>query len=237
MSTAFAAKSNPSGHIAGHAVVIGASITGLLAARVLADYFDRVTVLERDQLPDSAQIRSGVPQAHHLHVLLRRGQISLNRFFPNFEQSLDEAGVPAMRWTQDALVFGQKGWLPQADLGFSTRNCSRSLLEWQVRQHLSAYTNVCFQDNCQIDRLLTDDSQTRITGVGITYRHGAGEAASQKDTLMADFVVDASGRTSHTPEWLEMLGCGKPEEALVDSFLGYASRAYAGLSYPVEWKG
>src|SRR6202142_1002416 len=98
MSESFAPKPAASKHIADHAIVIGASIAGLVAARVLADYFDRVTVLERDQLPDQAEIRSGVPQAHHLHVLLRRGQISLNRFFPNFEESLDETGVTALRW-------------------------------------------------------------------------------------------------------------------------------------------
>ena len=237
MSEPLAPKPAASKHIGDHAIVIGASISGLLAARVLGDYFDRVTVLERDQLPDQAEIRSGVPQAHHLHVLLRRGQISLNRFFPKFEESLDDAGVPAMRWMQDTCVLGQKGWLPQTDLGFATRNCSRSLLEWLIRGRLTAYSNVCFQDNCQIDRLISDVSRSRITGVEVTYRHGAGESAGQTDTLHADFVVDASGRTSRTPEWLEALGYSKPDETLVDSFLGYSSRVYASLRSLVDWKG
>jgi predicted flavoprotein YhiN len=35
-----------------HAIVVGASMAGMLAARVLADTFERVTVLERDALPD-----------------------------------------------------------------------------------------------------------------------------------------------------------------------------------------
>ncbi|MEP7289068.1 MAG: FAD-dependent monooxygenase [Chloroflexota bacterium] len=223
-------------HIADHAVVIGASVAGLLAARVLADYFQRVTVLERDTLPDQPELRSGVPQAHHLHVLLRRGQQSLNQFFPHFEEALDAAGVPTMNWLDEARVLGVSGWLSQTNLGFSTRSCGRALLEWVIRQQLATYPNITFQDNSQIDGLLADESKSRITGLQIRYRRGAGESAGQKDTLNADFVVDASGRGSHTPEWLEALGFGKPEETTVNSFLGYASRIYKTLSQPVDWK-
>ena len=54
----------------GHAVVVGGGMAGLLTARVLVDHFERVTLVERDALPDSAQHRKGVPQGHMLHVLL-----------------------------------------------------------------------------------------------------------------------------------------------------------------------
>src|SRR4051794_3956752 len=47
------------------AVVIGASMGGLLAARALADYYGEVTVVERDALPDGYEPRKGVPQGRH----------------------------------------------------------------------------------------------------------------------------------------------------------------------------
>ena len=59
--------------IGDHAVVVGASMAGLLAARVLAGTYRRVTVIERDPLPDSGSQRKGVPQGRHAHGLLPRG--------------------------------------------------------------------------------------------------------------------------------------------------------------------
>lgn len=53
-----------------HAIVIGGSIAGLVAARVLADHFARVTVIERDRFPEKPEFRKGVPQSRHLHALL-----------------------------------------------------------------------------------------------------------------------------------------------------------------------
>src|SRR4051794_7479942 len=103
--------------VGSQAVVIGASIAGLLTARVLRDYFDQVTIVERDQLPEEPTFRKGIPQAHHTHVLMMRGQQSLERFFPGFEGDLDAAGVPRMRWLTDTQMFYGDGWLPQFDLG------------------------------------------------------------------------------------------------------------------------
>ena len=57
-----------------HAIVIGGSITGLVTARVLADHFARVTIVERDRFPDQPEFRKGVPQSRHLHALLERGR-------------------------------------------------------------------------------------------------------------------------------------------------------------------
>ena len=70
------------------AVVVGAGMAGLPAARVLADYFEQVIVLERDSLPLDAAYRAGTPQAWHTHALLRGGQQALGELFPGFEQDL-----------------------------------------------------------------------------------------------------------------------------------------------------
>ena len=64
-------------HIGQHAIVIGASMGGLLAARALSDFYAVVTVLERDAFPQSDIPRKGVPQGRHAHGLLARGRIAL----------------------------------------------------------------------------------------------------------------------------------------------------------------
>jgi 2-polyprenyl-6-methoxyphenol hydroxylase-like FAD-dependent oxidoreductase len=77
----------------GHAVVIGASMAGLGAAKVLADRYERVTVLDRDELPAEAVPRRGVPQGAHAHALLVSGLQTLSRLFPGLpEQLLAEGG-------------------------------------------------------------------------------------------------------------------------------------------------
>ena len=70
------------------AVVLGASMAGLLAARVLSERFERVVVIERDVLPPAGEHRRGVPQGRHLHGLHPRGREILEELFPGFTASL-----------------------------------------------------------------------------------------------------------------------------------------------------
>ena len=83
--------------IAEHAVVLGASMAGLLAARVLTDFYETVTVVERDWLPDGPVNRRGVPQGRHAHALLGRGSQILDELFPGFLDDLVAAGAPGGR--------------------------------------------------------------------------------------------------------------------------------------------
>ena len=83
------------------AVVIGAGMAGLVASRVLSDYFQRVIVIDRDELPDDHSARAGVPQARHTHVLLARGANILERLFPGLQQELHRAGAPALNFGTD----------------------------------------------------------------------------------------------------------------------------------------
>jgi 2-polyprenyl-6-methoxyphenol hydroxylase-like FAD-dependent oxidoreductase len=218
-----------------HAIVIGASIAGLLAARILHDHFDLVTIIERDQLPQGADYRKGVPQAHHTHVLMMRGQQILERLFPGFSNDLDAYGAPRMQWLTDVNLYYGGGPVQQFDLGIETRNTSRPTLEWIVRQYLMAYDNVQFLSNAQVDNLLTDESKQRLTGVQITYRRGS-DQGSGTESIRADFVIDAGGRGSRTPQWFTALGYEAPQETIVNPHLGYASRVYKRLSKPVKWK-
>src|ERR1700761_4482038 len=79
----------------GHAVVIGASIAGLLAARALSDVFSLVTVFDRDVLPDGPDVRRGAPQGRQAHVLLARGADTLEQLFPGFVAEMIDSGAVA----------------------------------------------------------------------------------------------------------------------------------------------
>jgi len=79
-----------------HAVVSGASMGGLLAARVLADFYGTVTVVDRDELPEDPVNRRGVPQGRHVHALLARGAQIIDDFFPGILDELAAAGASVL---------------------------------------------------------------------------------------------------------------------------------------------
>ncbi len=203
-----------------HAIVIGGSMAGMLAARVLSDYFDRVTLIERDQLPDGAESRKGVPQGRHTHAILARGATILTEFFPDLRPSLIEGGaVPGdmgeARWYQ----YG--GYKINFHSGMEGITMSRPFLDMHIRQRVLARPNVECRDGCAVDELVTDHTQKRVLGVRLR-QHGELTA----ETLYADLVVDASGRGSAAPRWLERLGYGRPPETSVKINVGYATRIY-----------
>jgi 2-polyprenyl-6-methoxyphenol hydroxylase-like FAD-dependent oxidoreductase len=211
-----------------HAIVIGGSMTGLLTARVLTDHFERVTIIERDHLPNGPELRNGVPQARHLHVLLARGLNIMEDLFPGIGAELEAAGAPAMHWGKETATLVASGWSPIFESSIRTRSASRAFLEWHVRQRLLKNENIHVIEGSQVDSLVTTPDKSHVTGVQLRTR-GANQEAQ---TLEADLVVDASGRGSHTPDWLESLGYQKPEQTEVNSFLGYSTRWY---KHPVHF--
>jgi 2-polyprenyl-6-methoxyphenol hydroxylase-like FAD-dependent oxidoreductase len=210
-----------------HAIVIGASVAGLLAARVLADHFERVTLIERDKLPRAAEHRGGVPQGRHIHGLLARGLQILEALFPGFERELDAAGAPRIEWMHDTLQLLSTGWTPHFHSNFYSRPCSRLLLESLIRRRVLALPNVELLEGYNASELI--GASGRVTGIRLdTRRRGEGEARS----LDADLVVDASGRGSQAPEWLAALGFERPKETHVNAHLGYATRLYRLPHHP-----
>ena len=200
------------------AVVIGASMGGLLAARVLADFFQQVVIIERDALPTTAESRKGVPQGQHAHALLGRGREILEGFFPGLTRELLAQGAVQGqgRFHSNGGVFCQSPNAPQGV--FVSRPC----LELAVRGRVQALPNVQMRDNCDVLGLTTSEDRGRVTGLRCWERaEGAGE-----ETVRADWVVDASGRGSRTPAWLEAMGYAKPEVELVEVGMGYTTRFY-----------
>jgi 2-polyprenyl-6-methoxyphenol hydroxylase-like FAD-dependent oxidoreductase len=204
-----------------HAVVVGGSLAGLLAARVLTGHFDRVTLIERDRFPAEAVFRPGVPQARHLHVLWTRGLELMEHLFPGLEDTLLTAGAEEIRVPADALWLTSAGWRARFDL---TRllTFSRPLLDWAVRARLGGTGN-SGPGGPSVDVLEGQEA----TGLVACGHDVAGVKLRSGGALEADLVVDTTGRGSRAPAWLAALGYPAPPETLVDPLLGYASRYYA----------
>ncbi|SDN38082.1 NAD(P)/FAD-dependent oxidoreductase [Geodermatophilus sp. DSM 45219] len=216
---------------AGHAVVIGAGMAGMLAARVLAGHVERVTVIERDRLPDAVQPRRGVPQGWQVHALLARGLVGLERLFPGFGQDLQDAGAVPVRFPRDVLVLTRAGWVDRRAPGWPSLSASRPLIEATVRRRLLALPGITVLDGRQVTALGASDDGRVVRGVAVRGDDGAA-------FVDADLVVDASGRGSRTPTWLADLGGPVPDRTIIDARITYASRLYRiPDGFTADWTG
>ncbi len=215
------AHSTPAQRLGRHAIVIGGSMAGLLAARILSDHFDQVTILERDKVNDAPEARKGQPQTRHLHALLAKGLEVMTRYFPDLPQGLAENGaiIADMGETTRWYTFG--GYRVQAPTGFMGALMSRPLLEWQVRRRVLALPNVMLLDEVDVERPVFGAAGRRVEGVQIQERK-----TGEHKLLRAELTVDASGRGTAAPKWLEAAGYGKPQESAVKVNMGYATRIY-----------
>jgi 2-polyprenyl-6-methoxyphenol hydroxylase-like FAD-dependent oxidoreductase len=204
------------------AVVIGGSIAGLLAARVLADHFAQVTVIERDALSDSAEPRKGVPQGRQAHGLLAQGEAIMSRLFPGLFAELLQAGSVPVDMGADVHWFQMGGWKTNLQSGITGYGQTRPLLEQKIRARVATLPNVRILDQCEVSSLEASADGSRITGVRIMHRDGSRTG----ERLSAQLVVDASGRGSHTPQWLKELGYPEVEEAVIKMEVGYTTRIY-----------
>lgn len=205
-----------------HAVVIGGSIAGLLTAQVLTKYFDTVTVIERDQLPDRPTFRNGAPHARHAHGLLVRGQQIIESYFPGFTEGVLANGAILSNMGRDVAFHVGGQWMLTYDSPLDLVGCSRALIEYQMYTQLRRNPKVQFRQGDVVEALRTDSTNTHVTGVNIRKR----EAAAAPEQVTATLVVDASGRGSRLPAWLQAIGYATPEEITIDAKAGYASRIY-----------
>lgn len=205
-----------------HAVVIGCSLAGLFAARVLSDHFEHVTVLERDPVSDQPESRRGQAQARHLHGLLAQGFRIIKELFPDIEQDLVKAGAVMTDMGEDARWYHFGGYKKQFASGLVGVAVSRIFFEWQIRSYVTALPNVTIRSSASARGVSLDDDRARILGVDIV--HGKDEM--QRSTVEADLVIDASGRGSSSGKWLEGLGFERPHEEEIKVGVGYATRLY-----------
>lgn len=207
-------------HLGQHAVVIGASMSGLLAARALSEFYAVVTVLERDAFPQSDIPRKGVPQGRHPHGLLARGRTVIENFFPGWTDEVVASGGVRGDIAGDVNWVGHGVTIKSAPSDLVGLLASRPVLEGHVRRRLMTLPNVRVIEKCAVQGLIADGSNAAITGVRV--RIGDGD----EHAIMADLVVDASGRGSSSPAWLEGLGYVRPEEERIEIGIGYTTRIY-----------
>lgn len=193
-----------------HAVVIGGSIAGLLAARVLSEHFARVSIIERDALqPDLPLVRKGVPQARHVHGLWARGLDYMDKLLPGLARELIEGGAISGDVARDFIwyQFGQAKLRDQ--VGVPATLMTRPFLECHVRSRVLELPNVELISGQSVTGFASDTEHARITGIILKHHDGL------RATVAADLVVDASGRSGIGARWLEGLGYGAPPESAV----------------------
>ncbi|MFH9570430.1 NAD(P)/FAD-dependent oxidoreductase [Streptomyces sp. NPDC017230] len=200
------------------AVVLGGSLAGMLAARALAPYAGRVTVLERDALPTGPRPRRGLPQARHAHQLWSGGARALEELLPGVTGRLRQAGAHRLPVTTDMVVLSPQGWYRRWDESHGMLLCTRDLLDATVRALVCADERIEVVEHAEA--LGLDCPDGTVTGVRARVRGTA------ERTLRAGLVVDATGRASHTPRWLAELGLPAPRTRRVDAGVVYASRLY-----------
>src|SRR5262245_1667152 len=203
------------------AVVLGASMGGLLAARALSNHFERIVVVERDVLPQREEARKGVPQSAHAHGLLATGYRVMDQYFPGVMDELSALGATRGDVVGDFLWFQYGRWKLRHDAGLGGITVSRLCLEAAIRRRVKTLPNVTFLEGADGVKPTFDASAGRVTGLVVRRRD-----RGVQEKLDADLVVDASGRGSLSPRWLEELGCGRPEEILVKVDVGYATRTF-----------
>ncbi len=217
-----------------HAIVVGGSMAGMCTARVLSEFYRKVTVVDRDAYPAGAHERPGVPQSRHVHALLMRGRQELETLFPGFERSMLASGALDLNFGLDFAVLRRAGWSKRQRGAISTLFASRVLMEETVRSLLRRTVNIELIERADVIGIKTERRAIlRATGIKCVPRDGRGDFE-----LTGDLIIDASGRSTKFPGWIRDLGLALPEEIVVDSHTGYASRWYTALApgtRPAEW--
>jgi 2-polyprenyl-6-methoxyphenol hydroxylase-like FAD-dependent oxidoreductase len=205
-------------------------MAGLTAARVLDRFFDEIMLVDRDEIPDEAAPRAGVPQARHVHALIARGARELEAMFPGFSKEYEARGAVALDVPWDGTVLRTTGWQKplrsDTEVWFATRDLTESI----VRRRIREIEKIQIIDRTDVTSLgVAPEKPGRISVVHATRKDGGANL-----TLEADLVIDATGRTSKAPTWLESLGFPAAREEIVDCHSGYGSRWYE-MPEASEW--
>jgi 2-polyprenyl-6-methoxyphenol hydroxylase-like FAD-dependent oxidoreductase len=212
----------------GRAVVVGASVAGLFAGRVLADYFDEVILLDKEGLDGGAAPRKAVPQGNHIHGILTPTYHVLERFLPELIDDLIDNGAHVFDGGMDWRFHVYGNVLTQGETGRKLIGSTRPFFEHRLRRCVSNIPNIESRTGHRFANWMVGDDNARVDGVVV--ENDAGDVE-----LVADLLVDARGRASSLPKELTEFGFDAPEEELVGVNLGYTSRLYRAANYSPEW--
>jgi flavin-dependent dehydrogenase len=207
-------------YIGKRAIVIGAGVSGLAAARAVADHFEEVVVLERDELPSGATTRPGVPQGTQAHGLLGGAIKGLRELFPGFEQDLVEAGAVPMNIGFEALQelpgldpFPLRKW------NWSISSLTRPLIELTMRRRIEQQPNISLRGGSRILEIVGSPDGANATGVRC-------QTAEGPKKIPADLVIDASKHGSLTLSFLKSTGQPVPQESTIGVDIRYATARF-----------
>jgi 2-polyprenyl-6-methoxyphenol hydroxylase-like FAD-dependent oxidoreductase len=222
-----------SSHIGKQALVIGAGMAGLAAARVLSNHFEQVLVLDRDNLPSDATHRAGTPQSRHVHAILSGGLRALGEIFPDFTRHLAQLGAVEIDFPLDMRVErGGFDPFPQRKFDIITYCASRPLVEFATRQLVAQQPNIEFRQGCRVRDIMATSNGAIVTGVRCE------TASGQTETIAADLVIDASGRGTLTLDLLKSTGRPAPEETSIGMDIGYSTGNFdIPDNFDRNWKG
>ncbi|WP_219419548.1 FAD-dependent oxidoreductase [Pseudonocardia nigra] len=212
----------------GHtAVVVGASMAGLCAARVLSKRFDHVLLVDRDTLPDGPEPRGRVPQGRHPHLLLVAGARLLAGWFPGIVHELEAGGAVDLDLCGDFYWHQGGGVARRPPSTLRGPAMSRPFLERTVRARVEALRQVTVRDHTTVGGLCSDAAGTRIIGVRL----------DDGSTVPCELMVDATGRPARSLAWLAQLGFAAPPTSTVTVDTRYVSRVYRRSQTPGRtWK-
>lgn len=212
-------------------VIVGASVAGSLVARVLSDHFDNVVLIDKDRMPIAPSPRRYVPQERHLHLVLQRGQLIIEKLYPGFWQECQRRGACYVDVSKDIRWLQGKLWRGRWSTGIGVYHCSRTLVEWLIRQRTRSLKNVEIMDSCTLKRISFNSKTNSVEGIWIDKGDGFWEQ------LSADLVIDATGQGTQTPKWLKDTGIGTVSTEFVNSNVGYVTRTYRrDPAYSNQWK-
>jgi 2-polyprenyl-6-methoxyphenol hydroxylase-like FAD-dependent oxidoreductase len=198
-----------------HVIIVGAGMAGLLAAASLSDVARKISLIDKDSIPDSPQFRLGAAQGAHVHTLLGYGVEAMEKLIPGLMSDLYSAGAVKIRRNYDIWFHDVAGPTPIRDVGIITPSVTRPLLEHITRQRVLALPNVNLRDATKMIGLEIDDKDG-ITGVQVA-------ASDNSESLYADLVVECSGRASQLPTWLTDHGYGEVPSQRLKILMGYTS--------------
>lgn len=206
------------------AIVVGGSVAGLLAAHVLSNHFEDVTLIEKDNYPDDDVPRKGVPQANHVHILLVKGKMILENFFPELEKDLLARGANKIDFLDDSRYRLPSGWAPKFKSGIITFTCTRILLENTIRDQIKKNSKIKIEQG------------VHITSLGLEKQNRIYLNTKDDKEIQGDLIVDCTGRNTKMPTWLEDIGFSKVKETKIDSFIRYSTRRYILPKKDRDWK-
>lgn len=217
---------------AGHAVVLGGSIAGCLAAAALARRYARVTIVEKSDFHDETGARQSVPQEHHVHLLLQRGKEIMEAIFPGFLSELEQAGALVADLGHDVKWYQAGRWKNRYRCGIHAHYCSRRLIDTHLRRRVTRLPQITVLSRTQMEGVDFRRDGDKLAVAGVRLRND-----DHAWTLDAGALVDASGRGTRLPGWLETAGFGAVEKSMVKTDLGYASRIYRRRpEFASQWK-